>query len=143
MITSNPIRMTRRCLLLLMAFCLVGCGSASVTDSIAQTIADPTGQLPAHVDWNSYNLYQYQPGASGKWVQFVSLGIVTGNVPTLGDKPVMMIHGLGGSIKDNEFVPMAQNLFDNNLAPACSVLSMTARTPWPPTPTSTPRPCSW
>lgn len=105
----------RRFLVALFALLVVGCGNDTV-NSIAQVIADPTDQLPAHVNWNSYNVYQYSPGTVGVWNKIISLGTPVGNLPTLGAHPVMIAHGLGSSISGGKFSLLAQNLFDNSLA---------------------------
>lgn len=96
----------------LLVLMLAGCGS---TDSTPQRLADPTNQLPQHFNWGAYNLYRYEPGPNGRWIKIVSLGILQ-ETPVLGDRPVLLTHGLGGSIRNDQLVPMAQNLFDNNLA---------------------------
>lgn len=100
-------------ILSLVAVCLVGCGDLS--DAVLQNLADPTGQLPPHVNWGSYNLYRYQSGAPGRWIKIVSLGQMQMATP-IGLKPVMMLHGLGSSIRNERLSPLAQNLIDNGLA---------------------------
>lgn len=66
---------------------------------------------PAHQDWPSYNLYVYGNGA---FTRIVSQGVVVGNLPTLGAKPLMIVHGLGSSIRNQEFVTMASQLIQQN-----------------------------
>ena len=90
----------------------LGCGGSS--DSTVSSLTDPTNQLPVHQNWNSYNLYNYQQ-ATG-WTKVITLGQVVNALPTLGDRPVLITHGLGGSIRSAQFSAMAQNLFDNQLA---------------------------
>lgn len=83
---------------------------------MANVLADPTDQLPAHEFWNSYNLYRYEQGAPGRWIAFVERGRMVNTPPLIGDRPVLMTHGLGGSIRNNRYLPLAQNLIDNALA---------------------------
>jgi pimeloyl-ACP methyl ester carboxylesterase len=50
---------------------------------------------PDHVDWPSYNLYVFQ---NGSFQKFVDQGQTVGTVPTLGNRPLMVVHGLGSDI---------------------------------------------
>jgi hypothetical protein len=111
-----PLRLTKLILFGMLTLSAVGCGNEN---SLANAIADPTGQLPAHVSWNSYNLYSFTPalaGSVGSWHKVISLGQVVDTLPAPGANPVLFTHGLGGSIKSSDFAPLAQYLFDNNLA---------------------------
>lgn len=92
---------------------VVGCGD---DNSTAQNIADPTGEVPDHVIWTSYNVYHYEPGAQGKFVKIIHQGQTPTSMPALGNNPVMFVHGFGGSIASGRFAAIAQNLVDNNLA---------------------------
>jgi triacylglycerol esterase/lipase EstA (alpha/beta hydrolase family) len=93
-------------LICLMATFTLGCGSDA---DFAQTLSDPTNQLPAHINWNSYNLYRFDPPTQS-WEKIVSLGVTTGAVPALGDHPAVMVHGLGSNIKDGTLTPLAQDM---------------------------------
>ncbi len=92
----------------------VGCGDDP--NNVAQQLSDPTGEVPDHVIWTSYNLYRYEPGAQGSFVKIINQGQLPTQQPTLGANPAMFVHGFGGSIANQRFVSMAQNLIDNNLA---------------------------
>lgn len=92
-----------------------GYGCSGDGGATSQALADPANQLPRHVNWGSYNLYRYEPGANGQWIKIVALGNVQ-ELPPLGDRPVLLTHGWGGSIRNNLMIPLAQDLFDNNLA---------------------------
>ena len=111
---EDAIKTQNLALVCLASLLVGGCGSS--IDSQAQTLADPTGQLPAHVSWNTYNLYRYQGGAPGQWLPVITLGQLQGSLPVLGTTPVLLTHGYGGSIRNNELVPLAQNLLDNALS---------------------------
>lgn len=84
-----------------------------VTGGLTVGAVDASGYFsrPAHQDWPSYNLYVY---ANGAFTRIVSQGVVVGNLPTLGAKPLMIVHGLGSSIRNQEFVPMAAGLIQQN-----------------------------
>lgn len=87
-----------------------------MSDLTPELVADPTRQLPPHQLWNSYNVYRYDPGTGG-WNPVISQGVlVVGALPDLGNRPALIVHGLGGSIRHNQFSPMAQDLLDNGLA---------------------------
>jgi len=99
--------------LLLLVLFLAGCGNdnpiTQATNAVTNTIQDTFGTV-AHRNWGSYNLYQYQ---NGSWRQIVSQGNPTGPLPNLGAVPVMVVHGLGSSIRTNRFNPLANALLAN------------------------------
>ena len=86
-----------------MAMFTLGCGSDP------ETFADPTNQLPAHTNWNSYNLYRFDP-TTQNWVKIVALAGPIDSIPALGDHPAILVHGLGGNIRGGSLTPLAQNL---------------------------------
>lgn len=94
---------------------LVTAGSGCSGGNTAQVVADPTNQLPKHVNWGSYNLYRFEPGPNGQWIKVVDMGNLQ-ELSLLGERPVMLIHGWGGSIRNDLMIPLAQDLFDNGLA---------------------------
>lgn len=49
---------------------------------------------PPHVDWPSYNLYQFQ---NGSFVKIVNQGVPVSALPDPGAKPLMIVHGLGST----------------------------------------------
>jgi hypothetical protein len=87
---------------------LTGCGA----DDAPDFIVDPLNDLPDHQYWRSANAYRFE---NGNWNRFITLGQVS-FTPTLGDRPVILVHGLGGSIIDNDFGPLAAFLLQTNLA---------------------------
>ncbi|MBN9414480.1 hypothetical protein ABS71_01505 [bacterium SCN 62-11] len=93
-------------LICLMATFTLGCGSDA---DFAQNLADPTNQLPAHINWNTYNLYRFDP-PSQTWVKIVSLGVTTGAIPDLGEHPAIMLHGLGSNISGGTLTALAQDM---------------------------------
>lgn len=95
-----------------MAVFALGCGSS---DDPAQNLADPTNRLPAHLNWNTYNLYVFEPSTQ-TWNRVVNLGAQTGTIPALGNKPVIFAHGLGSNIRDGTFTLMAEDLLQQNRA---------------------------
>lgn len=94
---------------------LMSASSGCSGEGTSQALADPTDQLPTHVAWGSYNLYRYEPGPGGQWIKIVDLGVLQ-EMALLGDRPVLLTHGWGGSIRNNLMVPLAQDLFDKGLA---------------------------
>lgn len=94
-------------LVCLLAMCTLGCGSDP-----ENFIADPTNQLPFHTNWNAYNLYRFDPPTQG-WVKIVTLSVASGDIPPLGAKPSILLHGLGGNIKDGSLTPLAQDLLSS------------------------------
>lgn len=95
----------------MMTFFVLGCGSIDENQ-----LADPTNQLPGHLVWNSYNLYRYDPAPASRWTPIVTQGQLVTNLPALGQRPVLIAHGLGGSIRANTFNGLAQHLVDNQVA---------------------------
>lgn len=81
----------------------LGCGSDP------ETFADPTNQLPAHMNWNAYNLYRFDPSTQD-WVKIVALAGPIDTIPSLGDHPAILVHGLGSNIRGGTLTPLAQSL---------------------------------
>ncbi len=100
-------------LLLLTLFLVAGCGNdnpiTNAVNNVSDGLTDTFGTV-AHRSWGSYNLYYFQ---NGQWRQIVSLGQPTGPLPDLGATPVMMVHGLGGSIRSGRFTPLATAIINN------------------------------
>lgn len=92
------------CLICLLATFTLGCGSDSDT-----FLADPTNQLPPHINWNTYNLYRFDPPTQS-WIKIVSLGVQNDNIPALGDHPAIVVHGLGSNIRGGTLTPLAQDM---------------------------------
>ncbi len=83
--------------------CTLGCGSDP------ETFADPTNQLPAHQNWNSYNLYRFDPPTQN-WIKIVALAGQIDNIPALGDHPAILVHGLGSNIRGGTLNALAQDM---------------------------------
>lgn len=86
-----------------------GCGTSP------ETLADPTRQLPPHLNWNSYNLYVFN-STTQDWTKIVQLGQQNQSIPPLGQHPIIVVHGLGNNIHDGAFTPIAQDLLQHNRA---------------------------
>lgn len=95
-----------RLLLALFALFLVsGCGDSS-EDQVAGP-DQPTGGRTFYQNWNTYNLYQYQ---NGGWNLVISQGNFVAALPALGDRPVVIVHGLGSDIFSGRFNALATGL---------------------------------
>lgn len=83
------------------------------TQSLTVGALDASGYFsrPAHQDWPSYNLYVF---ANGAFTRVVDQGVVVGTLPTLGAKPLMVVHGLGSSIRAQGFDTLAAQLIQQN-----------------------------
>ena len=102
--------------LVLLAFTSIlfcGCGS-SATDDIALDLTPDEGRV-AHQSWGSYNLYRYE---GGSWIPVIDLGAEVQGVPTLGERPVLLVHGLGSRIDTGKFSDLAANLVSNGATSA-------------------------
>lgn len=100
-------------LLLLTLFLVAGCGNDNPITNAVNNVSDgltDTFGTATHRAWGSYNLYYYQ---NGTWNRIVTLGQANGPIPDLGSRPVMVVHGLGSSIRSNKFNPLAQALMAN------------------------------
>ena len=94
---------------LLCFFGSAGCGSDSVGDSLdAPSIGSDSGV--AHQSWGSYRLYRYE---NGQWFALIDLGQELEAPPVLGEKPVLILHGLGSNIHGEKFKALADNLVAN------------------------------
>lgn len=68
------------------------------------------GHVP-YEPWAGYNLYVYKVLANGKYgfVKFVDQSRVIAGFD-LGERPLLIVHGLGGSIRDGEMDKMAEHM---------------------------------
>lgn len=97
------LRFQYRLFIAVLLFSLPGCG-----DFVDNLGTETSSRIP-HLSWNSYNLYQY---SNGGWQLLVDLGRPTGPVPALGERPVVILHGLGDRII-GPFDGLALNLLAN------------------------------
>lgn len=79
----------------LLVLTLAGCGDSSEDVSL-----DPLGNVGgagrvAHENWNAFNLYSFQNGA---WVPVILNGGQPQNIPFIGTRPAIIVHGLGSDI---------------------------------------------
>jgi len=67
------------------------------SESLTISVIDEGGYLsrPPHVNWPSYNLYVFTNGAFEK---VVDQGSPIAAIPSPGNKPLMIVHGLGSNI---------------------------------------------
>lgn len=93
---------------LLCLFLISGCGDSS-NDEVANPNQPnpPSGGRVAHSNWNSYNLYVYQ---NGSWNPIMSLGNEVGVMPAIGDRPAIVVHGLGQDIRSGRLNALANGL---------------------------------
>jgi len=75
------------------------------------------GIYPAHKAWGTYNGYVYDHGLR-RFKEFINQGqLVPGQqIPDLGERPAMIVHGLGSNISGGEFADLAQFLLDSKFA---------------------------
>ncbi len=85
---------------------LIGCGDSS-SDNPFDSINDSV-QRVEHVNWDTYNLYRFEPG--GVWAPVVSRGDVIADLPAIGNSPVIILHGLGSEINAGRFNALAESL---------------------------------
>lgn len=86
---------------------LAGCGESA--DDIALDLTPDEGRVP-HQSWGSYRLYTYT--ADG-WRPVINLGDEVLDLPALGDRPVVILHGLGSRIDTGKFNSLASSLVAN------------------------------
>lgn len=90
----------------LLGLLMTGCGDSNVFtntfDSVTQTVT-----RVRHVEWNSYNLYRYQ---NGGWTPIISQGSILDGIPDVGDRPAIILHGLGSDIASGSFNEIAVGL---------------------------------
>ena len=87
-----------------------GCGGSSIVEDPISNLGTNTGSRVAHQSWGSYRLYNY---VDGNYRLVVDLGQPVGDRPVLGERPVVILHGLGSSIIEGRFNDMAENLLAN------------------------------
>jgi pimeloyl-ACP methyl ester carboxylesterase len=84
-------------------------GSLSGCGNFIEDLGTDTDSRVPHESWGSYNLYRYDQGG---WGLLVDLGQPTAPVPDLGERPVVIVHGLGDRII-GPFDGLASNLLAN------------------------------
>ncbi len=83
---------------------LVGCGDSS--ENILQPINDSVSRVD-HVSWDTYNLYRFE---NGGWAPVVSRGEEIADLPNIGERPAIILHGLGSEINGGRFNALAESL---------------------------------
>jgi pimeloyl-ACP methyl ester carboxylesterase len=95
----------RRIALSLFCLLLSGCGGSFVDNTVG-SVQQTVTRVP-YVEWNAYNLYRFQ---NGDWVPIIAQGEVLGDVPNVGDRPALIVHGLGSDIASGRFNELAISL---------------------------------
>jgi hypothetical protein len=88
-------------------FTASGCGGSDDVDDISLDPFGPSSGRVAHVNWESYNVYQFQGGA---WTPLIQQGNQVAPFPFIGDRPVFIAHGLGSDIFSGRFNALATSL---------------------------------
>jgi triacylglycerol esterase/lipase EstA (alpha/beta hydrolase family) len=93
--------------LVLLTLTVSGCGDSDPLN-LDNVVIDPIGSgRVAHVNWNTYNLYYFQDGG---WYPIVLNGQQAAAYPVIGDRPAIIVHGLGSDILSNRFNNLATSL---------------------------------
>jgi hypothetical protein len=82
---------------------VLGCDGADFVDDTISTITETVSRAP-HRDWNSYNVYRFQDGV---WIPVIVLGQPIAGIPHVGDRPAIILHGLGSDIASGRFNDLA------------------------------------
>ncbi len=75
-----------------------------------------------HQSWGSWNGYVFRPAANGSslpgsFQKVVEQGqVISPGLPNLGDRPLIIVHGLGSSINGKTFDALAQHLLEQGTA---------------------------
>lgn len=94
-------------LTLISLFAVTGCND---DDDVVENILDPitgSSRRVAHQNWDSYNLYTFRDGT---WTPVISQGDFVADLPPLGDRPTLIVHGLGSDIASGRFNNLATGL---------------------------------
>ena len=90
-------------LLALLSLPILGCDGADFIEQTFDSVQQTVTRVP-HVEWNTYNLYRFQDGV---WIPVIVLGDPMMGIPTLGDRPAIIVHGLGSDIASGRFNDLA------------------------------------
>lgn len=91
----------------LLCLLLPGCGgSDNVFSNTFNSVSQAVTRV-RHVEWDDYNLYQYQ---NGQWTPIISQGSIINGIPNVGDRPAIILHGLGSDIASGSFNEIATGL---------------------------------
>lgn len=82
-------------------------------------VESPYIGAPPHQAWGTWNGYVFQPapqGGTGTFSQIIAQGRLIGGaqLPNLGARPVVYLHGLGSSIRGGTFNASAQYQWENS-----------------------------
>lgn len=99
----------RRWSALLALVCLLFTGCGDSIDDIALDLTPDDGYV-AHQSWGGYRLYRYD---AGSWRTVVDFSTTNEQLPTVGERPVVILHGLGSRIDTGRFSDLAENLVAN------------------------------
>lgn len=99
----------RRWSALLALACLLFSGCGNSADDLALDLTPDEGYV-AHQSWGGYRLYQYD---ARSWRTLVDLSAQNGVIPVVGERPVVILHGLGSRIDTGKFSDLADNLIAN------------------------------
>ncbi len=94
---------TRTLMTGLLCLLLAGCGGSNVFTNTFDSVSQAVTRV-RHVEWNSYNLYLYQ---NGGWTPVISQGTIVNGIPNVGDRPAIIVHGLGSDIASGSFDEIA------------------------------------
>lgn len=81
-------------------------------------LAEPESSSSYRV-WNTYNGYVFELNGNGQAVRrpLVVGGVLQGALPNLGSRPLMLVHGLGDTIRaDSRWTDLAQRFLNNGVA---------------------------
>ena len=96
-------------------FCLAlnGCGGVDFVDETFNSFQQTVTRVP-HVEWNTYNLYRFDP-QDETWLPIVKAGELVAELPAVGDRPGLIVHGLGSDIASGRFNALARGMQDSGV----------------------------
>ena len=97
------------------SLCLLlnGCGGVDFVDQTFNSFQQTVTRVP-HVNWNTYNLYRFDR-EDETWVPIIKGGEQVAEIPAVGDRPGIIVHGLGSDIASGRFNVLARGMSDSGV----------------------------
>lgn len=103
--------LTLRKYLFWLILCLVlhGCDGVDFVDQTFNSVQQTVTRAP-HVEWDTYNLYRFD---GEEWIPIIEGGEQVAEIPAVGERPTVIVHGLGSDIASGRFNILATKIRDS------------------------------
>ena len=96
---------------LLLLITTQGCGGVDFVEETFNSVQQTVTREP-YVEWNTYNLYRFD---GENWLPIIKGGVQVAEVPAVGERPAIILHGLGSDIASGRFNILATGMRDSGV----------------------------